>query len=347
MDRDRLFWIAFVSVVALLIYLLAPVLTPFLVGAILAYIADPLADLLELKGLSRNRAVLIVFSVLTFVGLGILIILIPLIQQQLVLFVTKLPQYINWLQKEGIPALEQILPFTLDLNLILEQLKQQVEGSGKAVFSIISAISQSGFTLLGWLANMVLIPVVSFYLLRDWDPFMTHIHRLIPRKHQGVVGELARESDEVLANFFRGQLMVMSALALIYSIGLWFIGLEFSLLIGLTAGIVSFVPYLGLIVGMVIASIAAVMQFHELAPLLYIAIIFGGAQLIEGVLLTPLLLGDKIGLHPVVVLFAVLAGGELFGFFGILLALPVAAVVMVLLRHSHQQYLNSEIYSSE
>lgn len=347
MDRDRLFWIAFVSVVALLVYLLAPVLTPFLVGAILAYIADPLADLLELKGLSRNRAVLIVFSVLTLVGLGILIILIPLIQQQLVLFVTKLPQYINWLQKEGIPALEQILPFTLDLNLILEQLKQQVEGSGKAVFSIISVISQSGFTLLGWLANMVLIPVVSFYLLRDWDPFMTHIHRLIPRKHEGVVGELARESDEVLANFFRGQLMVMSALALIYSIGLWFIGLEFSLLIGLTAGIVSFVPYLGLIVGMVIASIAAVMQFHELTPLLYIAIIFGGAQLIEGVLLTPLLLGDKIGLHPVVVLFAVLAGGELFGFFGILLALPVAAVVMVLLRHSHQQYLNSEIYSSE
>lgn len=201
MDRDRLFWIALISVAALLIYLLAPVLTPFLVGAILAYIADPLADLLELKGLSRNRAVLIVFSVLTFVGLGILIILIPLIQQQLVLFVTKLPQYINWLQKEGIPSLEQVLPFTLDLNLILEQLKQQVEGSGKAVFSIISAISQSGFTLLGWLANMVLIPVVSFYLLRDWDPFMAHIHRLIPRKHQGVVGELARESDEVLANF--------------------------------------------------------------------------------------------------------------------------------------------------
>ncbi len=141
--------------------------------------------------------------------------------------------------------------------------------------------------------------------------------------------------------------MVMSALALIYSIGLWLIGLEFSLLIGLSAGIVSFVPYLGLIVGILIASVAALMQFHELLPILYIAIIFGGAQLIEGVLLTPLLLGDKIGLHPVVVLFAILAGGELFGFLGILLALPVAAVVMVLLRHSHRQYLNSEIYSGE
>jgi len=347
MGRDRWFWMALVIVAALLIYLLSPVLTPFLVGAILAYIADPLADLLELKGLSRNRAVLIVFSTLTLMGLSLLVVLVPLIQQQLALFIAKLPSYINWLQQEGIPALEQKLPFGFDFNLILEQLRQQIDGGGNAVFSIISVISQSGITLLGWFANLVLIPVVSFYLLRDWDPFMAHIHRLIPRKYAGVVGELARESDDVLANFFRGQLMVMSALALLYSVGLWFIGLEFSLLIGLIAGVVSFVPYLGLIVGMVIAAIAAVMQFHELTPLLYIALIFGGAQLIEGLLLTPLLLGDKIGLHPVVVIFAVLAGGELFGFFGVLLALPVAAVVMVLLRHSYQQYLKSEIYSNE
>ncbi len=202
MDRDRLFWIAFAVVAAILIYLLAPVLTPFLAGAILAYIADPLADLLELKGLGRSRAVLIVFLLLTLVGLGVLVILIPLIQQQLVLFITKLPQYIDWLQREGIPALEQSLPFRLDLALILEQLKQQVEGDGKAVFSILSLISQSGITLLGWLANLILIPVVSFYLLRDWDPFMAHIHKLIPRKYAGVVADLAAQSDDVLANFF-------------------------------------------------------------------------------------------------------------------------------------------------
>lgn len=347
MDRDRWFWMALVIIVGLLIYLLSPVLTPFLVGAILAYIADPLADRLELKGLSRNRAVLIVFSTLTFVGLGVLVILLPLIQQQLAQFIAKVPHYINWLQQEGIPTLEQYFPVGFDSNLILEQLKQQSAAGGKAALSIISVLSQSGITLLGWIANLVLIPVVSFYLLRDWDPFVTHIHQLVPRKHAGVVAELARDSDTVLANFFRGQLMVMAALALIYSIGLWLIGLEFSLLIGLIAGIVSFVPYLGLIVGIVIASIAALMQFHELTPLIYVALIFGGAQLIEGLLLTPLLLGDKIGLHPVVVLFAVLAGGELFGFFGVLVALPVAAVMMVLLRHSRQQYLNSEIYSSE
>jgi len=347
MDRDRWFWMALVIVAALLIYLLSPVLTPFLVGAILAYIADPLADLLELKGLSRNRAVLIVFSVLTLVGLGVLIILLPLIQQQLAQLITKLPHYINWLQQEGIPALEQRLPIGFDFNLILEQLKQQSAAGGKAALSIISVVSQSGITLLGWLANLVLIPVVTFYLLRDWDPFVAHIHQLIPRKYAEVVAELAADSDAVLANFFRGQLMVMAALALIYSVGLWLMGLDFSLLIGLIAGIVSFVPYLGLIVGIVIASIAALMQFHELSPLIYVVLIFGGAQLIEGLLLTPLLLGDKIGLHPVVVLFAVLAGGELFGFFGVLMALPVAAVVMVLLRHSRQQYLNSEIYFGE
>ncbi|MCW8983070.1 MAG: AI-2E family transporter [Gammaproteobacteria bacterium] len=344
---DRWFWMAIAIVAGYLIYLLSPVLTPFLVGAILAYIADPLADLLELKGLSRNRAVVLVFSVLSLVGLGILVVLIPLIQQQIVLFVTKLPHYLNWLQQEGIPALQQSLPFELDFNLLLEQLKQQLEGGSKAVFSILSVVSQSGFTLLGWLANLVLIPLVSFYLLLDWDHFTAHVHRLVPRKYADVVGQLAHQSDDVLANFFRGQLMVMSVLATIYTIGLWIIGLEFALLIGLIAGLVSFVPYLGLIVGMVIAAVAAVMQFHELMPIFYIAFIFGGAQLIEGFVLTPLLLGDKIGLHPVVVIFAVLAGGELFGFFGMLLALPVAAVVMVLLRHSHQQYINSEIYSSE
>ncbi|MDH3354321.1 MAG: AI-2E family transporter [Chromatiales bacterium] len=347
MANDRWFWMALVAVTGYLLYLLSPVLTPFLVGAILAYIADPLTDRLELKGLSRDRAVLLVFSVLTFLGLAMLVVLVPLIQQQLTLFISKLPHYINWLQKEGIPALQQSLPFGLDFNAVLEQLKQQVEGGGKAVFSVISVLSQSGITLLGWLANLLLIPLVSFYLLRDWDPFVAHIHQLVPRKHADVVAKLARESDDVLANFFRGQLMVMSVLAAIYTVGLWIVGLEFSLLIGLTAGMISFVPYLGLIVGMVIAAIAAVMQFHELAPVLYVAIIFGGAQLLEGFVLTPLLLGDKIGLHPVVVIFAVLAGGELFGFFGVLLALPVAAVVMVLLRHSHQHYLRSELYSSE
>lgn len=344
---DRWFWMALLVITACLIYLLSPVLTPFLAGAILAYIADPLADRLELRGLSRNRAVLIVFLLLSLAGLTLLFILVPLIQQQLALFIAKMPHYLNWLQQEGIPALQQSLPFGLDFNVLLEQLRQQIEGSGKAVFSIISHISQSGITLLGWLANLILIPLVSFYLLRDWDTFIAHIHRLVPRKYAALVGTLAHDSDDVLANFFRGQLMVMSILALIYTIGLWLIGLEFALLIGLLAGMVSFVPYLGLIVGMVIAAVAAVMQFHELMPLLYIAAIFGGAQLLEGFVLTPLLLGDKIGLHPVVVIFAVLAGGELFGFFGMLLALPVAAVVMVLLRHSHQRYLNSEIYSSE
>jgi len=347
MNMDRWFWMTLVVVAGYLIYLLSPVLTPFLVGAMLAYIADPLADKLELRGFSRNRAVLMVFSVLSLAGLSLLIILLPLVQQQLALFITKLPHYINWLQQAGIPALQQSLPFGFDFNALLEQLKQQLEGSGKAVFSIISVVSQSGITLLGWFANLVLIPLVSFYLLRDWDPFIAHIHRLVPRKHADLVGKLAHESDDVLANFFRGQLMVMSVLAAIYTIGLWAIGLEFALLIGLIAGMVSFVPYLGLVVGVVIASIAAIMQLHELTPLLYIVLIFGGAQLIEGFVLTPLLLGDKIGLHPVVVIFAVLAGGELFGLFGMLLALPVAAVVMVLLRYSHQHYLRSEIYSSD
>jgi predicted PurR-regulated permease PerM len=161
------------------------------------------------------------------------------------------------------------------------------------------------------------------------------------------VVRLASASDEVLSAFLRGQLTVMLALGTIYTVGLWIVGLELALLIGMIAGLVSFVPYLGFIVGILAAGIAAVMQFQEVLPLLYVAIVFMVGQSLEGMLLTPLLVGEKIGLHPVAVIFAVLAGAQLFGFFGILLALPVTAVVMVLLRYTHERYVGSTLYAEE
>jgi predicted PurR-regulated permease PerM len=173
---------------------------------------------------------------------------------------------------------------------------------------------------------------------------MAQLRNLLPRRIEPVIVGLARESDEVLGAFLRGQFVVMLALGGIYSLGLFIIGLDFSLLIGMLAGLVSFVPYLGLIVGIVVAGIAALIQFQEFWPLLPVIGVFGIGQLIEGMLLTPLLVGDRIGLHPVAVIFAVLVGGHLFGFFGVLLALPVAAIIMVLLRHTHDEYLNSVLY---
>jgi predicted PurR-regulated permease PerM len=199
--------------------------------------------------------------------------------------------------------------------------------------------------LLAWLVNLLLIPVVSFYLLRDWDLMVARLRGLLPRNHEGLVVKLARECHEVLGAFLRGQLLVMLALGVMYAVGLMLIGLELGLLIGVLAGLASIVPYLGVVVGIGAALTAGLFQFGgDFYPLLAIAAVFCVGQMLEGMLLTPWLVGDRIGLHPVAVIFAIMAGGQLFGFTGVLLALPVAAVIMVLVRHAHDLYKLSDLY---
>jgi len=217
---------------------------------------------------------------------------------------------------------------------------------GSIMGHLLVKLTQSGQSLIIWFAYLTLIPVVTFYLLRDWDILVGKVHDLIPRPYEKLASKLARQCDEVLAEFMRGQFLVMLAQAILYTIGLWIVGLEFFLLIGMLAGLVSFVPYLGFIVGIGVASVAGFMQFHDIIHLIYILIVFGVGQAIEGMLLSPLLVGDRIGLHPVAVIFAVMAGGQLFGFVGVLVALPVAAVIVVLLRHIHESYLESSLYTS-
>lgn len=346
-ESQQWFVLAGVSVGGVLLYLLAPVLTPFLVAAVLAYIGDPLVDRLEARRFSRTLAVTTVFLCLSLVVLILLLILVPMLERQIALLVNKLPQYLDWLQNKGLPSLSAYFGVEVsrfDLAELKDAVREQWLQSGGVVKGVLGAISRSGMTLLAWFANLVLIPVVAFYMLRDWDILIERIHELIPRRYEATVVRLARASDEVLGAFLRGQLTVMLALGTIYTIGLWIVGLELALLIGMLAGLVSFVPYLGFIVGILAAGIAAVMQFHELLPLVYVVAVFMVGQTIEGMLLTPLLVGEKIGLHPVAVIFAVLAGGQLFGFFGVLLALPVAAVAMVLLRYTHEQYVGSSLY---
>jgi len=347
-ESQKWFLLAGVSGGGVLLYLLAPVLTPFLVAAVLAYIGDPLVDRLEARGLSRTLSVVTVFLALSLGMLTLLIILVPLMERQVALLASKLPQYLQWLQLKGLPAVSAYLGLdtsVIDVASLQDYIRQQWQQAGGAMKGVLSLVSRSGVTLLGWLANLLLIPVVTFYMLRDWDILVARIHELLPRRYEAVVVRLARASDEVLGAFLRGQLTVMLALGAIYSIGLGLVGLELALLIGMLAGVVSFVPYLGFIVGILAAGVAAIMQFQELMPLLYIALVFGVGQMIEGMVLTPLLVGEKIGLHPVAVIFAVLAGGQLFGFVGILLALPAAAVAMVLLRYTHERYVGSSLYT--
>lgn len=348
MSDSQRWMIIFATVaVAVLVWLLAPILTPFLFSALLAYLGDPLVDLLEEHKFSRTAAVITVFSVIFLLLLLIPLVLLPLIEQQIRVLVEKLPVYIDWLQHQflgGVGSVVGLEGQTLDLAALQKAAAAQLREAGNVVAGILASAGKSGLALLGLVANIVLVPVLTFYLLRDWDIMVQHIREMFPRRLEPHLVRLAGQSDEMLGAFLRGQLTVMFALGIVYSLGLWIIGLDFALLIGLISGLVSFVPYLGFIVGIVLAGIAAYVQFQEFLPLLWVALVFGVGQTLEGMLLTPLLVGDKIGLHPVAVIFAVLAGGQLFGFVGILLALPVAAVVMVLLRFAHEQYLQSHLY---
>jgi len=330
------------------LYLLAPVLTPFLVGAVLAYIGDPLVDRLE-RHISRTQAVALVFSVLTLVVFALVLVLVPLLAEQIAVLMRRLPDYVERLQQHVLPWLAVRLGLELpplDTATLAAYAREHWSEAGGLVALALGGVSRTGLALLAWIGNLLLVPVVTFYLLRDWDLLTARLHELVPRRSEPVVVQLAQAADQVLGAFFRGQLLVMLSLGLVYSTGLALVGLELALLIGLVAGLVSFVPYLGFAVGIVAAGIAAVMQFGEVMPLLGVVAVFTVGQLLEGFVLTPWLLGDRIGLHPLAVIFAVLAGGQLFGFVGILIALPVAAVAMVMLRYAHERYLASALYGT-
>ncbi|MFZ1639952.1 MAG: AI-2E family transporter [Candidatus Contendobacter sp.] len=341
------FWLIFAAILIGLLYLLAPVLTPFLLAALLAYLGDPLIDRLEARKLSRSWAVTLVFGAIILGLLLLLLLLIPLSAHQFKGLMHKLPAYLDWLQTSILPWLSDTLGIDsalFDLSQLRDKLLAYAQEIGDLAGGLLESLRASSIVVFAWIANLVLVPVVTFYLLRDWDVLVAQVRELLPRRVEPTVSKLAQESDQVIGAFLRGQLIVMGTLGVMYSVGLAIIGLEFSLLIGMLAGLVSFVPYLGLIVGILAASIIALLQFHSFLSLIPVLIVFGVGQFISDFFLTPKLVGDRIGLHPVAVLFAVLTGGHLFGFFGILLALPVAAVVVVLLRHAHDEYLKSGLY---
>jgi predicted PurR-regulated permease PerM len=342
-------WLAALAALLVLLYFLSPMLTPFALSAGLAYLGDPLVDRLQgfkMLRQSRTAAVSVVFIALTAMGLTTLILLLPLLQQQITTFVNNIPEYLRWLQDTGLPMLGITLPDGLKLDAagLKNVLAQNWSAAGGVAREVFGSVSRSGAALLEFMASLLLVPVVTFYLLRDWNRLLEWVDRMIPRRHHELVRSLAREADGVLASFLRGQLLVMAALGLFYSLGLWFAGLQLALLIGLGAGLVSFVPYLGFIAGLVAAGVAVLVQTHEWWPLLPVVLVFGIGQVLESALLTPWLVGDRIGLHPVAVIFAVMAGGQLFGFTGVLLALPAAAMIAVLLRRAHSRWLASEIY---
>lgn len=347
-------WFILVLVFALgwLIYALAPVITPFVISAGLAFLADPLVDRLQKVRIirwqiSRTFAVVLVFVLITAMLFLVLFFLLPLLREQIERLVNNAPAMFEWLAGTAVPWLQQNLGLTifeLDAESLAEALKAYWREASSALLGVLGTVSRGGQAVLSWLMNLVLVPVVTFYLLRDWDALVEGVRTLIPRNAEPVVSGLCREIEEVLGAFVRGQLMVMIALGLIYTAGLWLLGLDLALIIGMGAGLLSIVPYLGTFVGVIAALVAAVFQFQDLLHPVLVGVVFAAGQALEGMVLTPKLVGDRVGLHPVAVIFAVLAGGQLFGFLGILLALPVASALNVLVGYMHQKYRESGLY---
>lgn len=346
-DSQRWFVLAGLILTGWLLYLLAPVLTPFFIAALLAYLGDPVVDWLVSRGASRTIATALVVALIVVVIVLLPLLLVPVVHKQLAAFMAAVPGFVDWIAREFAPWVQSTLGIELavpDVEKAKAALARNFQQVGDVVVDVITYVSRSGLALAGWLASAVLVPVVLFYLLRDWDRFVAGIRNLLPRHVEPIISELTRESDQVLGAFLRGQLTVMVSLGAYYSIGLSLAGLQWSLTIGILAGLVSFVPYLGVIFGMLCAILAVLIQSQDLVQLIWVLLVFGSGQMLEGMVLTPWLVGDRVGLHPVAVIFAVLAGGQLFGFMGILLALPVASVLAVLLRHARERYRESDFY---
>jgi len=339
-------WMMWAGGVGLLVltWLLSPILTPFVVGFIVAYLFDPLVTRLARHGVSRALGTSLIFLLGVLLLLVSVIALVPTLVEQTVRLARLLPQALDIIQTNVIPWINAQLGMELDIGMLRELAVSHGETIGKVVAQGIGNVSGTGSAAFVAVMNLLLVPVIAFYLLRDWPAVVSRIESLLPRRWSDTVVHLAQESDRMLGNFLRGQLSVMLANGITYSLGLTIIGLNTGVAIGMFAGLVSFVPYLGTIVGVLLAMLAMYLQADSLLPLLLVLVVFGVGQVLETVAWQPRFVGNEIGMHPVAVIFAVMAGGQLFGFFGILLALPVSAVLIVLGKHGLEAYQRSGFY---
>lgn len=335
----------------LLFYLLHPILMPFALGGLLAYLGDPLVDRLEARGYSRTGGVLLVFLMLTLLFVLALLVLVPVLLAQLDGLVRAIPEIYRWVSHEALPWIQTQLslsPVQLPVIDWETELATHWKSLGKLTASTLIGITSSGASFLLSLFSLALVPVVAFYLLRDWDRMMEALLDLVPLAWQENLSLMVSEADDVLGAFLKGQFLVMLVQAFMYSAGLWLIGLDFALILGLVAGLASIIPYAGSVIGVGSSLIAAWVQYGgELMPLVWVGGVFAIGQMVESYVLTPMLIGDRIGLHPVAVIFALMAGGQLAGFTGVLLALPVAAVLLVFLRHALRYYRHSDAYQRD
>lgn len=333
-------------VVVLSLHFLGPVLTPFLVGAILAYLGTPLVGWAAQRGIARALSTVVVVVLFGLLLLALFFVLVPLVQAEVGLAAKKLPELIAAANARVAPWLQEHLDITLglDLEMVKTWVTQNMHEARALSMRLLSGVTAGGLFVVSLLVNLALIPVVMFYLLRDWNMIIERLDTLIPRGWQVKVRTILEEIDAVLAEFLRGQLLVMLVLAGYYAIGLSIAGLDRAVAIGILTGLLVFIPYVGFGLGLVLGIVAALLQWGGWPAFLGVLSVYAIGQLLEAYVLLPWLVGDRIGLHPLAVIFALLAFGQLFGFAGVLMALPVSAAILVGLRHLLGAYVESPVY---
>ena len=346
-------WVAIAAVFALTLWLLAPVLAPFVLGAVLAYALTPVVDWLSHIGrgrIPRMLAVIVVELVFLVAWLALLLLVVPILGTELPLIRDQLPVLL-----ESAAALLQPLlakwgfQVTLDMDSVKGFIKTYLDTNFQdALGSVLSSLKIGGSVAFSLIGNLVLIPVVLFYLLMEWGTLVAQVRQLVPPALRPATDAFVRDADAVLGQYLRGQMLVMLLLAVYYSLGLKAFGLDLALPIGVFTGLAVFVPYMGFGLGLLLATFAGLLQFASADgfnhTVLMLVLVFGAGQMLESFVLTPKLVGERIGLHPLAVIFALLAFGQLFGFLGVLVALPVSAVLLVAIRRLRSGYLDSHLY---
>jgi len=346
--QQALAWVAIIVATFALLIVLRDMLLPFVAGMAIAYFLDPSADWMERRGFRRWVATLVIIGLFFVAAILVVVLLVPLVSDQFAKFMDHLPGYIIWFNERLLPYVQGVAgSFGIDLQTL--DPKTALAGNGEQVMKVVGGVLTGllggGQAVFNVLSLLVITPVVGFYLLRDWDHMVARIDSYLPLDHAETIREQAREIDKVLAGFVRGQMLVCLFLAAFYGLGLTLFGLQFGLFIGITAGMISFIPYVGTALGFVVGIGVAVAQFWtEPIWIAAVAGVFILGQMIEGNVLHPVLIGDRVGLHPVWIMFALLAGGSLFGFVGILISVPLFAVIGVLMRFTLERYRQSYLY---
>jgi len=346
-------WGLIAALVAFVVWLLAPVLTPFVVAAVLAYALTPLVNWLDRAGrgrLPRVVAVVLVEMLLLVALLGVALLIVPILAKEMPLLRDQVPVLFDRLNEALKPLLAQFgLKVSLDVDNIKAFVLKYLNANFEDAFgSLMASVKIGGSVALAIIGNAVLVPVALFYLLMDWERFVASLLRLVPERARSAFDSFTGEADAVLGQYLRGQLLVMLILAVFYSVGLALFGLDLALPIGVFTGLAIFVPYLGFGLGLILATLAGLLEFAASAgparAVVMVAVVYGLGQLVESLYLTPRLVGERIGLHPLAVIFALLAFGQLLGFVGVLIALPASAVLLVAMRRAWAGYLSSNLY---